>query len=223
MPQETSRRQQLQKKKRANLLINSLLGIVGLLIIITLVNLLSSNDQETASDTESQRTEQQQTAEDEGQQEVESKDLADSDSTEEDQAEETEASDTEASDTESSEDVDKEETEEITTQPSDDPKVKETIVNSAWQPVGTSQTGNHVSSYEKGTTDWNEKLQALQYATGLSPDNMITIFLGNGGSPQKSIGTVTSNDQSEKYRVYLEWVDGEGWKPTKMDVLNELP
>lgn len=223
MPQETSRRQQLQKKKRANLLINSLLGIVGVLIIITLVNLLSSNDQETASDTESQQTEQQQTAEDEGQQEVESKDLAESDSTEEDQAEETEASDTEASDTESSEDVDKEETEEITTQPSDDPKVKETIVNSAWQPVGTSQTGNHVSSYEKGTTDWNEKLQALQYATGLSPDNMITIFLGNGGSPQKSIGTVTSNDQSEKYRVYLEWVDGEGWKPTKMDVLNELP
>lgn len=222
MPQETSRRQQLQKKKRANLLINSLLGIVGLLIIITLVNLLSSNDQETASDTEAEQTEQQQPAEDEGQQEVESEDLAGSDAAE-DQAEETEAEDSEASDTEASEDADKEETEEITTQPSDDPKVKETIVNSAWQPIGTSQTGNHVSSYEKGTADWNEKLQALQYATGLSPDNMITIFLGNGGSPQKSIGTVTSNDQSEKYRVYLEWVDGEGWKPTKMDVLNELP
>lgn len=222
MPQETSRRQQLQKKKRANLLINSLLGIVGLLIIITLVNLLSSNDQETASDTEAEQTEQQQPAEDEGQQEVESEDLAGSDAAE-DQAEETEAEDSEASDTEASEDADKEETEEITTQPSDDPKVKETIVNSAWQPIGTSQTGNHVSSYEKGTADWNEKLQALQYATGLSPDNMITIFLGNGGSPQKAIGTVTSNDQSEKYRVYLEWVDGEGWKPTKMDVLNELP
>ena len=222
MPQETSRRQQLQKKKRANLLINSLLGIVGLLIIITLVNLLSSNDQETASDTEAEQTEQQQPAEDEGQQEVESEDLAGSDAAE-DQAEETEAEDSEASDTEASEDADKEETDEITTQPSDDPKVKETIVNSAWQPIGTSQTGNHVSSYEKGTADWNEKLQALQYATGLSPDNMITIFLGNGGSPQKAIGTVTSNDQSEKYRVYLEWVDGEGWKPTKMDVLNELP
>lgn len=222
MPQETSRRQQLQKKKRANLLINSLLGIVGLLIIITLVNLLSSNDQETASDTEAEQTEQQQPAEDEGQQEVESEDLAGSDAAE-DQAEETEAEDSEASDTEASEDADKEETEEITTQPSDDPKVKETIVNSAWQPIGTSQTGNHVSSYEKGTADWNEKLQALQYATGLSPDNMITIFLGNGGSPQKAIGTVTSNDQSEKYRVYLDWVDGEGWKPTKMDVLNELP
>lgn len=223
MPQETSRRQQLQKKKRANLLINSLLGIVGLLIIITLVNLLSSNDQETASDTESQQTQEQQPAEDEGQQEVESEDLAESESTEEDQAEETEVQETEASDTEASEGADKEETEDITTQPSDDPKVKETIINNAWQPIGTSQTGNHVSSYEKGTADWNEKLQALQYATGLSPDNMITIFLGNGGSPQKAIGTVTSNDQSEKYRVYLEWVDGEGWKPTKMDVLNELP
>ena len=223
MPQETSRRQQMQKKKRANLLINSLLGIVGLLIIITLVNLLSSNDQETASDTETEQTEQQQSAEDEGQQEVVSEDITGTEAAEEDQAEETEAQDTEASDTEKTEDADKEETEEITSQPSDDPKVKETIVNNAWQPVGTSQTGDHVSSYEKGTTDWEEKLQALQYATGLSPDNMITIFLGNGGSPQKAIGTVTSNDQSEKYRVYLEWVDGEGWKPTKMDVLNELP
>lgn len=52
---------------------------------------------------------------------------------------------------------------------------------------------------------------------------MYIIFVGNGGSPQKSIGTVTSKDQTEKYRIYLEWVDGQGWKPTQMDVLNQLP
>ena len=99
---------------------------------------------------------------------------------------------------------------------------QETIVNPSWQPIGTKQSGNHVSSYEKGSIDWVEKEDALSYTTNLSKDNMIVWFLGNGGSPHKSIGVVSSNNKSEMYRVYLQWVDGQGWKPEKMEVLNTL-
>lgn len=110
----------------------------------------------------------------------------------------------------------------VTSVPSDDPIIDETIINTAWEPVGTTQTGEHVSQYDGTSVDWNEKKQALAYATGLPQDSMIFLKIKNGGGPQKSIGIVSSRDSTQKYRVYLEWVDGKGWKPVKMDKLTTL-
>ncbi|WP_342505260.1 YrrS family protein [Sporosarcina sp. FSL K6-2383] len=105
---------------------------------------------------------------------------------------------------------------------SDDEIIAETVINAAWQPIGTTQTGEHASQYDGESVDWTEKQQALAYATGLSQDSMIFWKIKNGGDPQKSVGIVSTKDKVEKYRVYLEWVDGEGWKPVKMDVLKTL-
>lgn len=96
---------------------------------------------------------------------------------------------------------------------------KKAIVNPEWKPVGTKQTGEHVSKYDGQSDDWNEKKKAISYATGLSEDQLYFDRIQNGGSPQKSEGIVRSKDNSKKYKVYLEWVDGQGWKPVKMDVL----
>lgn len=225
MPIETSRRQQMKKKKKANLLINSLIGIVGILIIITLVNLLSNNDEVAEESTPvDQENPVAESTEDEGQQEVESQDLTSSEVNETD--EDTNSEETVTNEESSEEDTTTEEpstTGEVVTEPSTDPIVDEAFTNSAWQPIGTSQSGTHTSSYDPNSVDWAEKVKALSYASGLSEDNMYIKFLGNGGSPQKSVGTITSKDESEKYRVYLEWVDGQGWKPTKVEVLNQLP
>lgn len=225
MPIETSRRQQMKKKKKANLLINSLIGIVGILIIITLVNLLSNNDEVAEESTPvDQENPVAESTEDEGQQEVESQDLTSSEVNETD--EDTNSEETVTNEESSEEDTTTEEpstTGEVVTEPSTDPIVDEAFTNSSWQPIGTSQSGAHASSYDPNSVDWAEKVKALSYASGLSEDNMYIKFLGNGGSPQKSVGTITSKDESEKYRVYLEWVDGQGWKPTKVEVLNQLP
>ena len=70
--------------------------------------------------------------------------------------------------------------------------------------------------------DWTEKLNAIAYTTGLSADKMIVWRIQNGGDPQKSIGVVSSKNKKDKYRVYLQWVDGEGWKPEKMETLKTL-
>nr|WP_263625670.1 DUF1510 family protein [Bacillus infantis] len=99
------------------------------------------------------------------------------------------------------------------------PDVEKTIVNPSWQPVGTSQTGEHTAVYEG--VDWNEMVQAITYATGIPESNMTIWFLGNNG-PNQSVGTVSTKDQQEKYRVYIEWVDGQGWKPVKMEELNSV-
>ena len=110
----------------------------------------------------------------------------------------------------------------VTYGPSDDKIIAETVVNTAWKPIGTTQTGVHTSMYDGKSVDWNEKKQALAYATGLSENEMIFKKIKNGGGPQKSIGIVSSRDGSEKYRVYLEWVDEQGWKPVQMDKLTTL-
>jgi hypothetical protein len=52
---------------------------------------------------------------------------------------------------------------------------------------------------------------------------MITWFIGNNGSPSKAVATVSNKAQSEIYRVNIEWVEGEGYKPTQLEVLNTNP
>lgn len=110
----------------------------------------------------------------------------------------------------------------VTIVPSEDEVIAETIINTSWQPIGTTQTGEHTSLYDGKSVDWEEKKKALAYATGLPYDSMIFWKIKNGGGPQKSVGIVSSKDSEEKYRVYLEWIDGKGWKPVKMDVLTTL-
>lgn len=84
------------------------------------------------------------------------------------------------------------------------------------QPIGTSQTGPHTSSYEEGSVDWNEKLKAIRLATGLD-ENMTVWKIANGGGPQKSVAEVSPNKQpNERYTVNLEWVDEKGWMATSV-------
>jgi hypothetical protein len=98
--------------------------------------------------------------------------------------------------------------------------VTETIENPGWSPVGTSQTGPHAANYDKGSQDWAEMTKALSYATGIAESDMVIWFLGNNGSPNDAVGTISPKDKSAKYKVYITWVENEGWKPTKIEKLN---
>jgi hypothetical protein len=90
----------------------------------------------------------------------------------------------------------------------DKPKINE--------PIGTSQTGTHTSSYEEGSVDWNEKLKAIRLATGLD-ENMTVWKIANGGGPQQSIAEVSPDGKpGERYTVNLEWVDEKGWMVTSV-------
>ncbi|MED4934437.1 DUF1510 family protein [Heyndrickxia coagulans] len=104
---------------------------------------------------------------------------------------------------------------------SNESNVKEVITDSSWKPVGTGQTGGHVYSASSTSLDWKEKLKALSYATGIPEDNMTVWFLEHGATTDEAIGTVSAKNSDTTYRVYLTWVDGKGWKPTKMYELIE--
>lgn len=89
-----------------------------------------------------------------------------------------------------------------------------------WQPIGTSQTGEHVTDYNDGSQDRIEIKRAVSFVTNIEEDDMIEHWIGNDGH-QKVQATVSSKSTGHFYRVYLTWVDEKGWKPTKVERLKE--
>ena len=214
-----------KKGRNRNKILNSMIAVVVVLIIIATVAIFSDNKSEIEpsdiEETANDSTGSEDVAEDV---EDEDKDNVVEDSnptTDEETSESANTTEADEADETTSGDVG-DEPGSVTSVPSDDAIVAETIIDTAWKPIGTTQTGNHVSQYDGTSVDWNEKKQALAYATGLPQESMIFLKIKNGGGPQKSIGIVSSRDSTEKYRVYLEWVDGAGWKPVKMDKLTTL-
>lgn len=85
-----------------------------------------------------------------------------------------------------------------------------------WDPIGTNQAEPHITRFEKDTDDWMEMEKAMGIATEL--DEFITWWIGNDGD-QRVVGTITTIDQTDTYRVYLSWVPNEGWQPTRVEIL----
>ncbi|HSP22571.1 MAG TPA: YrrS family protein [Planococcus sp. (in: firmicutes)] len=207
-------------KNRSNSVLNMMIGLVFTLILITGAFIFLDKEEGSIEQPESVKIASEAELEESGAADEPEGDAASDDSKEESEESEEAPAEPEA---------EPEETEEgkvtggtITKEDSNDPLVEETIINTSWEPVGTKQKGDHVSVYEKGSADWNEKIKAISYATGLAEDDMYIMMIKNGGGPQKSIGVVQSKDQSKKYRVHMEWVEGKGWNPVKLDVLKTL-
>ncbi|WP_436373062.1 YrrS family protein [Cytobacillus sp. BC1816] len=208
-----------EKRKKTNIILNSLIALVIVLIIVVSAKIFfgGNNDQavpadeQTASESKQNESNREDQDNDIEQDKSKDKEKADKESDKEDKkAEEKKA-----------EDESEEDKEQVVTEGGSGPDVEKTIENPAWKPVGTSQSGEHTAVYDQNHVDWQEMLSAISYATGIEQGNMTVWFLGNNG-PNSSVGTISTKDKSEKYRVYIDWVDGEGWKPSKVEVLNEI-
>lgn len=88
-----------------------------------------------------------------------------------------------------------------------------------WKPIGTEQTGEHSINFSEGTTDRNEMEKAIKLATSL--DEMTVWWLEREGDGQVKATVSDKSDQSEVYRVYIEWISEKGWQPTKVEALKE--
>ncbi|WP_062355634.1 YrrS family protein [Bacillus kwashiorkori] len=231
-PKRRSRVEQHSKQKKKNFVLNILIGIVFLLIIIVgasiISNLNNNPTQQTSGvqkskdanetngnkeDSENKAGEDKETDEDEN------------NPIEDESEEETESSGT--ADEDNPTDSDEETTGEedgtngdIIEEESNDPNIIRVVKNPNWQPVGTTQKGEHITNYQEGSVDRKEMEKALTYATGLNEGDIILWWVGHGGIPnQNVVGTITPKDQSQTFRVYLDWIDGQGWLPTKVEQL----
>ncbi len=213
---QQSRFNQRSKRRKTNLILNGLIGIVLVLIIVVSGVIFLGNDDKATTEKELEQSVEASNEANEG--EESSKEVterSDSETNEEDSSTDSSSSKEESSEEDSS----NENEEAVVTEGGADSNVVRTIVNPNWEPIGTSQTGEHTNVYSG--VDWDEMVSAIEYATGLSEDNMTIKFLGNDGH-NKSKGTVFSKDRTQIYRVSIEWVDGEGWKPTLVEELASI-
>lgn len=104
---------------------------------------------------------------------------------------------------------------------SDDPLVEEAYTGE-WSPIGTSQSGEHTTDFSDGSQDRVEISEAVSSVTGLEAGSMTEWWIGGNG-PSQVEATVSSQDESEVYRVYLQFVEEEGWQPTRVELLSEVP
>ncbi len=213
---QQSRFNQRSKRRKTNLILNGLIGIVLVLIIVVSGVIFLGNDDKATTEKEQEQSIEASNDTNEAEESSEEvKEGADSETDEGDSSTGSSSSNEESSEEASSNDNE----EAVVTEGGADSNVVRTIVNPNWQPIGTSQTGEHTNVYSG--VDWDEMVSAIEYATGLSEDNMTIKFLGNDGH-NKSKGTVFSKDRTQIYRVSIEWVDGEGWKPTLVEELASI-
>ncbi len=199
------------EKRRKNTKLLSIMLVIGALLVIVLIGtfIFGGNDEaEEPNDKTNQTNEEQ--ADKPG----------DSSADDESNTEEQNQSDDEESAADDSNENDSDnqnvETEQVET---DDENVVKAYTGN-WQPIGTEQQGPHTTNYNEGTQDRAEMEEAARVATGLEEGNMTTWWLERGGE-QQVIATVSDNDETKTYRVYLTWVDNEGWQPTKVEELKE--
>ena len=207
---ENKRSELRSKKNKVDKILNILIAIVSILIVLNVVTIFSDDDKERAAEmVEKQRANKNAEKDDTNKDETQSEKNAVS-------AEEIESEDShegESSNTSSDS--------QLVVQASNDPLVEEVIVNPQWKATPTKQTGEHVSTYEKGHPDYEEKLETFRQAVQLPESNIIFWSVKNGGSPDSSVAVVSTSDKTENYRIYIEWMQNEGWVPVKVEKLNQ--
>ncbi|MFI8685503.1 DUF1510 family protein [Rossellomorea sp. NPDC077527] len=219
-----------RSKRNTNKILNIMIAVVLLLIVVVGGTIVFGGGDEKATTDAPKNSETKDATSDKSAKEDKDSDKSvsmEENSDSEDKADEENDKEDEQKQDESSDDskenvaLDGEDDSKMQVEESDEPNVAKTMVHPDWKPIGTEQTGEHVSSYDQGTVDWQEKITAVSYATGIQESNMTVWWVEGNGGPQKSMATVTAKDTKTPYRVYLQWVDGKGWQPTKVQELKE--
>jgi cobalamin biosynthesis protein CobT len=213
---ENSRLHQRVKRKKANVVLNSLIIVVLLLIVIVSINIFGkddksiaeSNEEQTAASTVEKDSETDEQTENEGQTDT-------SDRDQEDASDKDKSSD----ENQSEQDENINDEEQVESEEESNTDENETIENPDWESVGTSQI-EPAQDYVKGGVDWNEQIRAVSSATGFDQGKGDTLIKLENNGPKKSAATVLIKETDQQYRVYLEWVDGEGWKPALVEETN---
>lgn len=189
------REQRTSKEKKLDRLLNVLITIVVILIVINLMIIFNDDGKEIAQENVTDKTIDKVVVDDETDpSEVTKEEVPDDNS----------------------------QVTQFVISPSDDPIVEELIVDATWEVTPTKQKGEHVSSYDRNHIDYKEKLETFLNAVNLTEQETIFWSVRNNGSTTKSKAVLSTRDKTKMYRVSIEWVDNEGWKPVQVERLKQL-
>lgn len=198
-----------RKEDKMNRTLNYLIALVSVLVVITLGVIFMTGDEDEAGEQQAGdalQSENPQTVE------------------QEDEPEDGQATDDERANDVAAEDdntVDADEDAAVVNA-SDDPLVAEVWTSEAWQPYPTAQTGEHRSTFAQGDVDYEEKLHSIFSVVPIEQQESIIWSVKNNGNAKSAIAVISSNDKTQKYRVAIEWIEQQGWKPVQVEVLNTL-
>ncbi|UQZ93680.1 YrrS family protein [Bacillus safensis] len=216
-----SRFEHRDKRRKANMVLNILIGIVVVLILVVASSLLIFNKPKDPDVAKEPSKTAPATSENKQNSEEDVKDPK-KDTSDDSDAKKDDSSDQD-DDTKKTDDKEKTNKDALKDAKETDggktSDVDKTYENDDWEPVGTEQSGSHTATYDSSSKDWKEMIKAMSYATGISEDQMTVLWLGNNGSPQDAKGTIRDKSTGERYRVEITWVDEKGWKPVKVEKL----
>ncbi|GAB6513451.1 YrrS family protein [Bacillus cereus] len=95
---------------------------------------------------------------------------------------------------------------------------KDSQTNPSWKPIGTEQGAKPDMKFKEGTVDWSEMKKAISYAVDVPESQLIFDFIGNNGN-NKAYGNVRDKQSNKKYKVNIDWVENQGWKPVSVQVV----
>ncbi|MCZ2737995.1 YrrS family protein [Bacillus safensis] len=216
-----SRFEHRDKRRKANMVLNILIGIVVVLILVVASSLLIFNKPKDPDVAKEPSKTAPATSENKQNSEEDVKDPK-KDTSDDSDAKKDDSSDQD-DDTKKTDDEEKPNKKALKDAKETDggktSDVDKTYENDDWEPVGTEQSGSHTATYDSSSKDWKEMIKAMSYATGISEDQMTVLWLGNNGGPQDAKGTIRDKATGERYRVEITWVDAKGWKPVKVEKL----
>ncbi|MGF9724922.1 YrrS family protein [Bacillus safensis] len=216
-----SRFEHRDKRRKANMVLNILIGIVVVLILVVASSLLIFNKPKDPDVAKEPSKTAPATSENKQNSEEDVKDPK-KDTSDDSDAKKDDSSDQD-DDTKKTDDEEKPNKDALKDAKETDggktSDVDKTYENDDWEPVGTEQSGSHTATYDSKSKDWKEMIKAMSYATGISEDQMTVLWLGNNGGPQDAKGTIRDKSTGERYRVEITWVDEKGWKPVKVEKL----
>ncbi|AVM24744.1 YrrS family protein [Bacillus pumilus] len=216
-----SRFEHRDKRRKANMVLNILIGIVVVLILVVASSLLIFNRPPKDVANEPSKTAPA-TSENKQNSEEDVKDPKKDTSDDDADAKKDDSSDQD-DDTKKTDDEEKTNKDALKDAKETDggktSDVDKTYESDDWEPVGTEQSGSHTATYDSNSKDWKEMIKAMSYATGISEDQLTVLWLGNNGGPQDAKGTIRDKSTGERYRVEITWVDEKGWKPVKVEKL----
>ncbi|SFP16966.1 YrrS family protein [Salibacterium halotolerans] len=230
-------RYEMRKRKRMNRILNISILAVGALILFFAVQLFLPGSQETAENDvtepqqneetappESETTEEQTAPEqnqetDTNQQETPPSDNRQDENQTQENADSNDDSSTEDS---SNNDTEREENDDggntVSIPEGGGPDQEE------WEPIGTEQSGSFSHDFDMNSQNWAEMEAALRYAAGLSSGEAEVWRIENGGGSNRAVGYIsTYENRQNPYRVTIEFVENEGWKPVNVERAESNP
>lgn len=198
-----------RKEDKMNRTLNYLIALVSVLVVITLGVIFMTGDEEEAGEQQAEdalQSENPQTAQQ-------------GDETEDEQATVDEPMNDVSAEDDSAIDAGEDA---AVVNASDDPLVAEVWTSESWQAYPTAQTGEHRSTFAQGDIDYEEKLQSIFSVVPIEQQDSIIWSVKNNGNAKSAIAVISSNDKTQKYRVVIEWIEQQGWKPVQVEVLNTL-